>query len=155
MNKIFAILLTSMFLIVGNAQANCGKCGIGDAPKADVNAMITEKVEMLTKELKLNDEQKMKVEALINEKMAKKQEMREQKLKAMEALHEEFKTKLSSILTAEQMTSWETMMKNPESMMAKCPMCKDGKMCEMCLLKKKKMAQEPEEHEHADGHMDK
>lgn len=154
MNKILAILLTSMFLIVGSAQANCGKCGVGDAPKADVTAMIAEKVEMLTKELKLNAEQKMKVETLINEKMAKKQELREQKLKAMEALHEEFKAKLGNILTAEQMTNWEAMMKNPESMMAKCPMCKDGKTCEMCLLKKKKMASDEEVHMHADGHVD-
>lgn len=154
MNKVLAIVITALLLTSGNAQAHCGKCGVGDAPKSDIDTMLNEKTEMLTKKLNLTDDQKAKVQAILKEKMAKKQEIMDQKHNAMDALHEEFKAKLGAILTEEQMKNWEEMKKDSDGMMGKCPMCKDGKMCEVCKLKKGKSEHKPghphEEHEHTE-----
>lgn len=155
MNKVLASLFVALFLTAASAQAHCGSCGVGDAPKAegaskadDMGAMVSAKVEKLTKELSLNDEQKGKVEAIIKEKMEKKHQIMEEKHKAMDALHEEFKTKLSGVLTPEQVTKWESMKKDFDG----CPMCKDGKMCKKCkLMKGKKDSGDHEDHEGHEG----
>jgi len=158
MNRILAIMALSLLLTAGNTYAHCGKCGVGDAPKAagtdakmDMGAMVAEKTEKLTKELNLTDDQKTKVQAILQEKMTKKQAIMDEKHKAMDALHEEFKTKLGAILTPEQMKTWEEMKKDGHGMKGMCPMCKDGKMCEMCMKKGKKGGEH--EHSHDDhGH---
>lgn len=141
MSKVILGLLISLFLMSANAQAHCGKCGIGDSPKEDMSSMVSSKVEKLTKELSLTDEQKGTVEGLIKEKMEKRHQIMEEKHKAMDALHEDFETKVNGVLTAEQKTKWETLKKDDHGAMG-CPDCKDGKMCKKCMLKKghKKMA---------------
>lgn len=158
MNKVFAIMFASLLLVTGTAQAHCGKCGVGDtdAPKADFDAMAKEKAEKLTQELKLTDEQKTQVQAIVKDKLAKKQALMDEKHKAMDALHEEFKTKLGAVLNPEQMKSWETMKSDPDNMKEKCPMCKDGKMCEMCAMKKGKNGDkdEPSHGDHGHDHGD-
>ncbi|MDP2653752.1 MAG: hypothetical protein Q8Q08_06945 [Candidatus Omnitrophota bacterium] len=130
MNKAIGILIAGLLIVSGNAYAHCGKCGVGDPAPAAQEDMMGKKLDMMTKELKLSDEQKGKVEAILKEKMEKKQQIMAQKKEAMDALHADFKAKLQGVLSEEQMKSWETMKD-------KCPMCKDGKMCEMCKGKMK------------------
>ena len=122
MKGMITLFFAGMLLIAGNAQAHCGKCGVGDAPKADKGDMIQEKTDKLAHELSLSDEQKVKVPAIITDKMAKKQQIMDEKHKAMDALHEEFQTKLKDVLNKEQMGKWEAMKQNKEGMEGKCPM---------------------------------
>lgn len=135
MNKVFLGLLVSLFLMTANAQAHCGKCGVGDSPKEDMSSMVSSKVEKLTKELSLTDEQKGTVEGLIKAKMEKKHQIMGENKKAMDALHEDFTTKLNGVLTEEQKTKWEALKKDDHGAMG-CPDCKDGKKCKKCMLKK-------------------
>ncbi len=93
----------------------------------DASAMATEKADKWAKDLKLDDEQKGKLQAAIQQKLEKKQQIMDEKHKAMDALHEEFKTNLSGFLSADQLKQWEEMKDKSH-----CPMCKDGKMCDMC-----------------------
>ncbi len=137
MNKVLTGLCVLFLLMTANAQAHCGHCGVGDSSKDDMGAMVSEKVQGMTKELALNDEQKGKVEGIIKEKMAKKQQLMEENRKAMDAVHEDFTTKLNGVLTEEQKTKWEARKKDGPGEM-KCPKCKDGKMCKKCKIKKHK-----------------
>lgn len=133
MRKIIGIMLAGLFLVAGNASAHCGKCGIGDAAQGeDMSAMVDERVSKMSKDLELNDEQKGKVAAIMNEKMEKKHALMEEHHKAMDALHEDFQTKLKGVLTEEQMKKWDEKKGDGH-----CPMCKDGKMCDKCKAMKK------------------
>lgn len=137
MQKIIGLIVAGLLISSSYAYAHCGKCGVGDAhPETDISAMVTEKSDMLAKELKLTDEQKAKVQTILAEKMDKKAKIMDDKHAAMTSLHEEFKTKLGTVLSPEQMKSWEAMMDKSSEKGVKCPMCKDGKMCKMCQLKK-------------------
>lgn len=148
MKRILGIAVVGLFLAVGSAQANCGKCGVGDEMKADKGKTTAEKADKMAKKLNLSDEQKAKYEALVTEKMAKKEAIMADKKKAMEALHEDFKAKLGAVLTPEQMKSWEAMKDDRGPMMGKCPMCeKSGGMCEHCKMNKDKKAEGDEQHE--------
>lgn len=139
MKKFFGVMLVALFLALGaaSAQAHCGKCGVGDA-HPDMKAMAGEKLEMMTKDLNLTDEQKTKVEAIMKAKMEKKEAIMDEKSKAMEALHEDFKAQLKQVLNEEQLKKWEALKD-------KCPMCKEGKMCEMCMKKAQEAHPEPKE----------
>ncbi|MCR4337058.1 MAG: hypothetical protein NUV91_04545 [Candidatus Omnitrophica bacterium] len=143
MKKITAIILFSLFLTTA-AQANCGKCGVGDKhPEANKDQMVSEKVAKMTAEFNLTDEQKAQVQNLIQEKMTKKEAIMEEKHKAMQALHEDFHAKLKGVLTEEQIKKWESMKEE-------CPECeKEGKMCKVCAAKKGKG------HDHEHDHDDK
>jgi hypothetical protein len=90
----------------------------------------------MTADLGLSDEQKGKVEAIMKEKMEQKKALKEEHRADMDSLHENFKAQLKGILTEEQMTKWEAMK---DEHMAKCPECKEGKMCPMCMKKKGEM----------------
>ncbi|MCB9771904.1 MAG: hypothetical protein H6754_05085 [Candidatus Omnitrophica bacterium] len=137
MKKIIGLIVAGLLISSSQVFAHCGKCGVGDAhPESDVSAMVTKKSDMLAKELKLSDEQKTKVQAILKEKMDKKAKIMDEKHAAMTSLHEEFKAKLGTVLTPEQMKNWEAMMDKSSEKGVKCPMCKDGKMCKMCQLKK-------------------
>jgi Spy/CpxP family protein refolding chaperone len=94
MNKILSVLAI-VFLLPLAASANPGAGG-GPGPD-DYHGR---KVERLTKELNLTDEQKTQVEALFKEQHEK-----------FKALHEETNTKLKTILTPEQMNKMEAMQK--------------------------------------------
>lgn len=141
MKKVLGILLAFLFLTAGNAFAHCGKCGMGDDPSMDMTAMAEEKAGKMAKDLSLTDEQKSKVASIIKEKMRNKRSLMEAKDKAMDALHEEFQTKLKGILTEEQMKKWEEKKAGSEG---HCPMCKDGKMCKKCKEMKGKDGKCPE-----------
>jgi hypothetical protein len=139
MKRVLGMVLAVLFLTAGNLYAHCGTCGIGEPSAKSSEAMAGEKSDKLAVDLGLNDEQKAKVKAIIQEKLDKKQQLMDDKHKAMDALHEEHKAKLKEVLTEEQMKKWEEMKSSKDGMgdmKEKCPMCKDGKMCEMCKLKK-------------------
>ena len=140
MKKILGATLIGLFLAVGMAQAHCGKCGVGEAAKPDMKAMGDAKLEMMKKELVLTDEQAAQVKEIIKIKMEKKEKIMDEKHKAMEALHEDFKVQLKGVLNEAQLKKWEEVKDN-------CPMCKDGKMCEMCM-KKGKGEKTDHDHEH-------
>jgi protein CpxP len=96
MNKIL-LTLAIVFIFPLTASANPGG-GPGYGPGQE--EYHGRKVERLTKELNLTDEQKGKVEALFKEQHEK-----------FKALHEETNTKMKAILTPEQMTKMEEMKK--------------------------------------------
>jgi len=135
MGKVMWMVLAGLFLAVGSVQADCGKCGAGDGVQMDHQAMVNTHIDKMTKELALTAEQKIQLEAIMKEKLAKKEQIMAQKEASMKALHEEFKVKVKGVLSEEQMKKWEA---NKESRDAKgdCP-CKD-KMCPEC--QKKNMA---------------
>ena len=136
MNKILTVLLMSLFLMTASAQA---KCPIADGPMKDkdIDVMVAEHITKLSTDLSLTGEQKGQVEGLMKEKMQKHQQLMEENRKAMDALQEDFSSKLSGVLTDEQKTKWESLKKDGHGEM-KCPECKDGKMCKKCMLKMKK-----------------
>lgn len=130
MKRILGIMLVGLFLAVGTAQAHCGKCGIGESAKPDMKAMAEAKLDMMKKELTLTDVQAAQIKEIMKAKMEKKEKIMDEKHKAMEALHEDFKAQLKGVLNEAQLKKWEEVKD-------KCPMCKDGKMCEMCMKKAK------------------
>ncbi len=140
MSKVCLSMLVGLFLMTANAQAHCGKCGVGDATHEGAGEMtkgegcpiVGGKLEKLTKELSLTDEQKPQVEAILKEKMEKKQQIMDDKHKAMDALHADFETKLKGVLTEEQAQKWSAHKDSMAEHHGKCPDCKDGKMCEKC-----------------------
>lgn len=141
MKRILWLVLVVLFLTAGNLYAHCGKCGVGDEAVENAAAQVDEKVAKLTEDLGLDDEQKARLKVIIQEKMDKKQQIMADKHKAMDALHEDFQAKLKEVLTAEQFKKWEAIKADKAGMESKCPMCKEGKMCAMCLLKKKGMGE--------------
>lgn len=132
MKRVMWMALAVLVIAAGSAQANCGKCGKGDVPKEVMEEMVNDRLDQMTTNLKLSAEQRAQVEAIMKDKMAKKQAIMDQKEAAMKALHEDFLVKLKGVLSAEQMKQWETKKD-------KCPDCKDGKLCEKCKLKKGNM----------------
>ncbi len=122
MKKYLMLVVVGVVLSASNgAFAHCGSCGVGDAvhAEADKAAMKSDK---MGEDLGLSDEQKAQVKAAMEEKMALKQA-------AVDAYH----AKLKTILNEEQLKKYNAMHEGG------CPMCKDGKMCEMCKLKKNGM----------------
>lgn len=145
MQKIMWMVMAVLFLAIGSAQAHCGKCGVGEAAPAqmkDAKDSSAAKVDKLAKDLKLSDEQKVKVEALVKEKLEKKQKIMADKESAMDALHEDFKAKLKSALSEEQYKSWEAGLDKSGEMKGHCPYCKHGKLCPMCEKKLREVDEE-------------
>lgn len=138
MNRVIGMVLVGLFISVVSAQAHCGKCGIGDAPKGEAQEMVTDKLDKMTKDLKLSAEQKAQVQSFMKEKMEKKHHIMEEKKAALDALHEEFKAKLKGVLSEEQMKKWESAQDEKGEMRGKCPHGKKGKMCPVCQMKKEK-----------------
>lgn len=134
MKKYLMLVVVGGVLLASNgAFAHCGSCGVGDAaPAADADHAThaihaeadkaTIKSDKMAGDLGLSDEQKAQVKAAMEEKMALKQA-------AVDAYH----AKLKTILNEEQLKKHNAMHEGG------CPMCKDGKMCEMCKLKKNGM----------------
>ena len=145
MKKFLALVIAGLLTSSTYAFAHCGTCGVGEPHGKDTAPNVSDKVDMMAKELKLTDEQKDKVKSILNEKMDKKEKIMDDKSKAMDALHDEFKTKLGSVLTPEQMKNWEDMKKKADDHEGKCPLCKEGKMCEECMKAK---GQKDKEHDH-------
>jgi len=137
MKRVLWMVLAVLFLTAGNLYAHCGKCGVGDAVAENAAAEVDEKVAKLTKDLGLDDAQQVKLKVIIQEKVDKKHQIMDDKHKAMDAVHQDFQAKLKDVLTAEQLTKWEAIKADRGAMEDHCPMCKKGKMCEMCLLKQK------------------
>jgi hypothetical protein len=132
MKKTIVLFLMGFLLIAGNALAHCGKCGVGDSDHDGAHNMVTKKVNKMAAELGLSDEQKAQIEAIMLEKKEKKQQIWDEKKASMESLSDEYTTKIKGVLTEEQMAKWEAARAAKGSMKAGCPMCKDGKKCEMC-----------------------
>ena len=77
---------------------------------------VEQRMDRMTEELKLTDEQKPKVKAILEDGAKKRQELfadnsvpREQRREKMQALMEEENTKLKAILTPEQDEKWQKM----------------------------------------------
>lgn len=73
--------------------------------------MMKERLAKMSEELKLNDEQKKKVEALMKTQAEKRRELRsatpEERREKAKALGEEMDKKMKEILTAEQYEKWQ------------------------------------------------
>ena len=77
---------------------------------------VEQRLDRMTEELKLTDDQKPKVKAVLEDGAKKRQEMfsdssvpREQRREKMQALMDEESKKLKAILTPEQNEKWEKM----------------------------------------------
>ncbi len=88
----------------GWAQDNKEKSGKRAMPS------VQERLDRMTEELKLTDDQKPKVKAVLEETDKKRQEVpREERRDKMPAIMEEQNKKLKEILTADQFTKWEKL----------------------------------------------
>jgi Spy/CpxP family protein refolding chaperone len=146
MKRILWIALAVFLAVAGNAQANCGKCGMGDGPEAgmemDMEKIVSEKIEKMAADLALTPEQQEQVKQIMQEKMERKRQIKEEKRAAMDALHKEVQAKMKAALTEEQLKKWEELKKDKPGMMGKCPHCEEGKMCPMCAKMKKEKGME-------------
>src|SRR5437016_2494938 len=77
---------------------------------------VEQRMERMTEELKLTDEQKPKVKAVLEDTQKKRQELfsdsnvpREERRDKMQAIMDKETKKLKEILTEEQFTKWEKM----------------------------------------------
>src|SRR5260221_10900492 len=71
---------------------------------------VEQRLDRMTEELKLTDEQKPKVKAVLEETAKKMQDVpREERREKGQAIREEENTKLKAILTPEQTEKWEKM----------------------------------------------
>ena len=89
--------------------------GAPGAPGGQRSEAAKERLNKLSEELKLTDEQKPKVEALLREQQEKMRGSRgstttpEERREKMKAVREEMTKKMQSILTPEQFSKWEKM----------------------------------------------
>jgi hypothetical protein len=132
MKRMMGVALMIFLLAAGNAQAGCEKCGMHKGMKGADQVSLSERVDRMAAELDLNAEQKAQVEAIMKEKMARKEQIMAQKQASAASLQEEVRAKLQGVLSAEQMKKWEAMKGD-------CPLCKSGKPCKGCDSKKGKM----------------
>ncbi len=121
MKKFIFVLVALVMLTTAPAFAHCGKCGIGDEKghekggmkgemtDASKGEMADKRIKKLTKQLDLSPEQAKQVEALMDTKMEKKKAIHEEVEKKMEAIREEYKAGLKSILTPEQLVKYESL----------------------------------------------
>ena len=107
MNKVIWMVLVGLTVTVGSAQANCGHCDKLGTPKVSTEEMAAEKLDVMTKKLKLSVEQKAQVQIILKEKIEKMQQLMDQKHAAMQVLYEDYTAKLKGVLSEEQMKQWE------------------------------------------------
>jgi periplasmic protein CpxP/Spy len=84
-------------------------------PQGQRGEMAKERIAKMAEELKLTDEQKTKVTALLKEQQEKMRGMKEatpeERKEKMKAGREEMQKKMKEILTPEQFTKWEKLRK--------------------------------------------
>jgi len=101
-------------LLAGGSMATAQDAKPGDnkpAPGGRRAFGVDQQLERMTTELKLTDEQKPKVKAVLEESQKKRQELRDvpqdQRREKMQAIMQEQNKKLKEILTSEQMEKWQ------------------------------------------------
>jgi len=116
MKKLTNVLIAAFvmsFLIAGQAMAHCGKCGLGDKDNA---GWLDAKMEKMTKNLELSDEQAAEIRAIMEEKMEKKSAIKADKMDKIEAVKEEYSAKIKAVLNDEQNAKYEEMKADKGSM---------------------------------------
>ncbi len=87
----------------------------GRPPQGQRGEMAKERIAKMAEELKLSDEQKTKVTALLKEQAETMRGMKEatpeERKEKMKAGREEMQKQMKAILTPEQYTKWETLRK--------------------------------------------
>jgi len=87
----------------------------GRPPQGQRGEVAKERIAKMAEELKLTDEQKTKVTALLKEQAEAMRGMKEatpeERKEKMKAGREEMQKKMKAILTPEQYTKWETLRK--------------------------------------------
>ena len=87
----------------------------GRPPQGQHGEMAKERIAKMAEELKLTDEQKTKVTALMKERAESMRGMKdatpEERKEKMKAGREEMQKKMKAILTPEQYTKWEKLRK--------------------------------------------
>ncbi|OGX35457.1 MAG: hypothetical protein A3C36_01720 [Omnitrophica WOR_2 bacterium RIFCSPHIGHO2_02_FULL_52_10] len=106
-SKVFVMVLSLTVMMTVNTYAHYGM-GEGDGD------YVAKKVAKLTEQLSLSAEQAAQVEALIKEKMEKKNAIKEEKHAAIEAVKEEYSVKIKALLTDEQKAKYEEMQTERE-----------------------------------------
>ena len=91
----------------GMLYAHCGMCSLS---KEDGD-WVEKKVQKMTENLGLSQEQAAQMRVLMNEKMEKKKAIQSEKSDALEAVKEEYSAKIKALLTDEQKVKYEVMMK--------------------------------------------
>lgn len=107
MKKIIYFLTAAFVLSTAPAFAHCGMCPM--SMKGSSDDYVSKKVEKLTAELNLSDDQAAQIKTLITEKVEKKKAIKEDKMNKIEALQEEYSGKISAVLDDEQKAKYETL----------------------------------------------
>ena len=119
MNKIAVMAAMALGLTAFSASAQDKPPGEKPAAPAPNREQVRAAGGRIATELKLTDEQKPKFEAVMKDAAEKRKAIRddasltpEQRREKSQAIGEETKTKLKGILTPEQMTKYEELLKN-------------------------------------------
>ena len=107
--KKIVYLIAAMFLLnAAPALANCGMCPLG-AKGATTEEYVEKKMEKLTSELGLSEEQAGKVKGILTDKMEKKKAAKAEKREKMDAISAEFSDKVNAVLDDEQKVKFEAI----------------------------------------------
>jgi periplasmic protein CpxP/Spy len=114
MNRLGLVMAVALGLVTCGSLASAQEAD-GKAKKRGMPS-VQERLDRMTEELKLTDEQKPKVKAVLEASDKKRQELvgdsavpQEQRREKMQALMEEQNKKLKEILTPEQYAKWDKM----------------------------------------------
>lgn len=114
MNKQLILITAILMVTAGPVFACCGFCDLSKKG-SNHDEWKKAKIEKMTTELGLSADQVTQVEALLSDKIEKKKAVWDEAKKEKAAIREEYKTKLKSILTAEQLEKHTAMMEEKES----------------------------------------
>ena len=113
-NRLGLAAIVAISLVASGSLSSAQEAKDGKGKRA--MPTVQERLDRMTEELKLTDEQKPKVKAVLEASDKKRQELfadssvpREQRREKMQALMEEQNKKLKEILKPEQYEKWEKM----------------------------------------------
>lgn len=113
MKKIFFSMLI-VLLAAGPAFSGCPMCGPDGKKESVREKKVVEKAKKLSKKLDLSDEQAKRVEDLIFEKMEKKKAVHAEAQQKIEVIKADYRAKLKSILTPEQLERYNAWQQEQE-----------------------------------------
>jgi hypothetical protein len=129
--KRVALLTVVLLATTTMAYAHCGMCKLDKKGKSPEDWQ-KKKIEKMTEELSLTEEQVPAVEALVKEKIEKKKAIKEECRTNVKSVKEEYSGKIRALLDEGQKEKFDEMKKGCEAEMK-------GKKCDCpeCMLKGK------------------
>ena len=115
-NRLAALLLGSMVGVLPVSRAADGDTKPADKPQVSGRAARGERLQGLSEQLKLSDEQKEKLKPILQEERKKIREVRDNKdlsrqdrLAKLKEVREDLASKIKPILTPEQLEKWNKL----------------------------------------------